>query len=545
MNINDKINNISTLASYLEIKDIKKLPAQDRKMIKLALELKKEGFTEIPKALKNEKKLSIVEKHLEQIHHDIPVLGLEVNKSQNYSKKEVLKKKSHSIPSRISRSLKNRFGGRISSDKFMEISKKNWGETSDSPGSVYTQYRSYHAEVEKAEGPESDSIRQAKGGKTRVYLPEKLPEVVLKKSGRKEGIERFHQMQGVRNILKEQKASHLIIPKANLVKGYLVEERLPINVDRFHNIGLYLSDPRAFDDAVREMTRLFSKVNLSDLVNPQLHPISHIKGVGDDIRYDNLPLYVVEENGVKKGKIGLIDLEHMQNKPKPEGLEVLARIFPLHVDIIKEEAKNLKLKVNEKNLTNAAERGKKYFKGGYTDHLEWIKQKGLTSQPIQVSPEREKELTKLVEKELLKLNQGSNALLQRKGLGGEFEKNFFTQDSHQTAKALAANLTPIIIDSIKTQVEKKLNKAQGKELSESKLLKIRSPLLKRPKLHEEVEKLLTENSAITFKRQLCGHELIAEQITHVVLEELVKGGEIFSYDPAYYTGGHNLCWIRF
>lgn len=544
MNINDKINNITTLASYLGIKDIKKLPAQDRKMIKLALEVKKEGFTEIPKALRNEKKLSLVEKHLEQAHHDIPVLGLEVNKTQNYSKKEVLKKKSHGISSRISRSLKNRFAGRISSQKFIGITKKHWGETSDSPSPLYTRYHSYHAEVEKVEGPESQSIRQAKGGKTQVYLPDKLPDVVLKKSGRKEGIERFHQMQGVRNILKEQKASHLIIPKANLVKGYLVEERLPINVDRFHNIGLYLSDPRAFDDAVREMTRLFSKVTLSDLVNPQLHPISHIKGVGDDIRYDNLPLYVVEENGVKKGKIGLIDLEHMQNKPKPEGLEVLARIFPLHVDIIKEEAKNLKLKVNEKNLTNAAEKGKKYFKGGYTDHLEWIKQKGLTSQPIQVSPEREKELTKLVEKELLKLNQGHNDLFKRQGYGEQPEKNFLTQDPHQSAKTLAASITPIIIDSIKTAAEKKINKAQGKELSESKLVKIRSPLLKRLTLHKEVEKQLLKNDTITFKDFRSTMD-VSEQLTHAVLEELVRGGELYSYDPAYYTGGHNLCWIRF
>lgn len=38
---------------------------------------------------------------------------------------------------------------------------------------------------------------------------------------------------------------------------------------------------------------------------------------------------------------------------------------------------------------------------------------------------------------------------------------------------------------------------------------------------------------------------VSEQLTHAVLEELVRGGELYSYDPAYYTGGHNLCWIRF
>lgn len=159
-------------------------------------------------------------------------------------------------------------------------------------------------------GTESYLIPQAQGGSTRVYLPKEMPEVVLKSSGRTEAIKRFHQMQEVRSILDSQNSSHLIIPKVNLCQEFLIEQRLPINADSYYNMGLYLSQPELFDEAVRELTRLFSRIYLSDLVNWQINPLRNIEGVEDFVRYDNLPMYVIEENGKKKGKIGLIDLEH-------------------------------------------------------------------------------------------------------------------------------------------------------------------------------------------------------------------------------------------
>ena len=83
---------------------------------------------------------------------------------------------------------------------------------------------------------------------------------------------------------------------------------------------------------------MFSKSFLCDLVSHHNIPLGMIEGVGDFVRYDNLPLYVITKNGKKEGRIGLIDLEHFKNKPNEKGLETLARIFPYHLEIIKEEA---------------------------------------------------------------------------------------------------------------------------------------------------------------------------------------------------------------
>lgn len=415
-------------------------------------------------------------------------------------------------------------------------------------------YPQYKDQCEKTKGPESHSIPQADGGKTTVYLPKEMPEVVLKSSGRKDAITRFHQMQEVRTILSSQNSSCLIIPKANLCQDFLVEQRLPINVDSYHNMGLYLSQPQMFDQAVREMTRLFSKIFLSDFVSYQNNPLGHIDGVGDFIRYDNLPLYIVEKNGKKEGKIGLIDLEHIQNRPSSEGLETLVRIFPFHLDIIKEEAKNLKMKINDKSLNASVEKGKKYLQVGFSNHLEWLKQKdvstNIAAQPFEISLQRANELTNLIEKELLKLNQGINDLFVKKGYADKPQKNFLTENPEEMAKELAANISPLIIGNIKAQIEKKQNKQLGKLsgefMTESELVSLRSPVLKRPKLRKGVDRLISKNQKIKFEKNGSYEKRdIADQLVYVVIEELVKGGEIFFFDPAYYTGGHDLCWVRY
>lgn len=419
------------------------------------------------------------------------------------------------------------------------------------PSNLYPQYL---AQCDRVKGPESHSIPQAQSGKTRVYLPQEMPGVVLKNSGRKEAITRFHQMQEVRSILDSQNSSHLIIPKANLCQEFLVEQRLPINVDSYHNMGLYLSQPELFDEAVRELTRLFSRVYLSDLVSHHYNPLGHIDDVGDFVRYDNLPMYVVEENGKKEGKIGLIDLEHVQNGPNSQSLETLVRIFPLHLDVIKNEASKLKMEVNEVSLDASAKKGRKYLQVGFIDHLECLKQKGVSTeippQPFQVSPQRVKELTSLLETELLRLNQGVNDLFARKKYREEPKKNFFTENPQKIAEELAASITPLIIRNIETQIEKqqnkKLNKLLGLAMTESELVSLRSPIIKRPKLHEGVDKLILKNEKIKFEKNLFNEEReIAEQLAYVIMEELVKSGEIFYFDPAYYSGGHQICWIRY
>jgi hypothetical protein len=410
------------------------------------------------------------------------------------------------------------------------------------PGHLHFAYDNLCDKTYEVEG---ELMERARSGKTTVYLPQEMPEIILKRSGRKDAIKRFHQMQEVRAILTTQKSSHLTIPKANLCQEFLVEERLPINIDSYHNMGLYLSEPALFDEAVRELTRLFSKIYLSDLVSHQYIPLGNIPGVGNFIRYDNLPLYIVETDGKKEGKIGLIDLEHIENGPNFRALPTLARIFPLHLPIIQEEAGKLNMEFKESDLEGPTKRGQKYLQVGFLDHLAWLHQKGISTQnplPFTVSLERAEELTIVVEQELLKLNQGINDLFTRKGYLEEPVKDFFTNTPEEVAKELAAPITTLVMNNIQLQLKSPLQK----DLSDSSLVSLRSPIIKRAKLHEGISSLIEKNRNIQFKKEnRFDKPIIAEQLAHVILQELVKGGEIFHFDPGYYSSGHEICWIRY
>ncbi len=418
---------------------------------------------------------------------------------------------------------------------------------------LYPQYRVLCDQAERA--GHRCLMPNAGNGRTTVFLPQQMPGVVLKQSGRKEAIERFHQMQEARSVLYSQKSSHLIIPEANLCQNFLVEKRLPVNVDSYANMQIYLSDPKLFDEPVRELTRLFSTVDIGDLIaTSKRSPLRYISG--NNVRYDNLPLYVVEKNGKMEGKIGLIDLEYFKNSPSADGLETVVRIFPLHLDIIKEEATKLKMEFDEGRLETAAEKGKKYLEVGFASHLKWLKQKGidtnhLSSQPFQVSPQREKELITVIEKELLKLNQGVNHFRSRwNGNSNTIAKNFFIENPEATAKELAATILPLMIGRIKTRIERhqneQLTKFLDKKMTEAQLISSRSFEIERIKLcrdvlketHVAYEKLKVNEISIEEKRDL------SDQLLYVVLENLVKGGEIFYFDPGY-SSSNRECWIRF
>lgn len=401
----------------------------------------------------------------------------------------------------------------------------------------------------------SHSIPQALDGKTKVYLPQEIPRVVIKNSGRKSAIARFHLMQLIRSILIAQKSSHLIIPRANLCNDFLVEERLPINTNTYHNMNLYISQPELFDDAVRELTRLFSQASLGDLIDKcSTKPLGRI--AGDFVRYDNLPLYITEENGKKVGKIGLIDLEeaHTTNSVNVSCFEIIARIFPYHVDIIKEETDKLNIDVDEKRLIGAAKRGQSFLQVGFTDHLKWLEERGISSQnalePFELSPHRMTEIITVVEQELLHLNNGNNDLYELKKLDGEPEKHFLTENPEEMAKDLALKITPIIISNLKSKIDFhrsiKMENPSEKSYTNSELVDLRSPYFRRPDLYNGVDSLLRNNEKIKFENEIYSEtDLIASKILDVVMGDLWDNDDIYYYDPAYYTKIKNLCWVRY
>ncbi len=388
---------------------------------------------------------------------------------------------------------------------------------------------------------------RAHGGKTRVYLPKGALEVVLKESGEEDSIKRFGQMERIRSILESQRSSHLIIPTAAVCGKFLVEERLPINVDRYYNMGLYIENPGLFDESVREMTRLFSKVYLSDLVSFQYHPSNNI--VGDTIRYDNLPLYIEEVNGIRTGKIGLIDLEHMYEEPSAKGLATLVRIFPYHKDLIIEEATKLGISINKPNLKKRALDGKKYLQEGYIAHRDWLTKKKINSETatetFEVDANRTTAIIEVVEKELLKMNSGQCDILKEKGYLDGHIRSFLNENPAKEAKELACIIGPLFIKNITKAIREEQNRILGthkdKASSESEIIALRSPAFRRHEVYNGVVALLKESG----KNTHYDGSNIADQLFCTVAKELVKGQELFSFDPGFNSGGHEFCWIRY
>jgi len=381
-------------------------------------------------------------------------------------------------------------------------------------------YAQYKILCDRVEGPESHSMPLAQAGHTRVYLPREMPDIVLKKSGSLYAVRRFHQMQSVREILISQKSSCLIIPRASLCGDYLVEQRLPIDPDHYYNMELYLSEPKLFDESVRELTKLFSRKQLSDLITP-----------GGAVRYDNLPLCIVEEKGQKKGKICLIDLEGIG--PESHGLETLVRIFPFQLDVIKEVANELKWSFDENSLNVSAEEGKKYLRAEFTLYRDWLKQKSSPSQPFQVSEKRVEELTLIVKNELLQINEGVSSLFSQ-GMYFKIPKNFFLENSEETARELSHIITSKIIKNIEFQIEQRQDKDLGmllaEEMTDSQLMRFRSPCILFSGLANGVGTMILEDKKIKFEDTIFGGHDIPKHLVRIVMEQLVLGGEIYSFD---------------
>jgi hypothetical protein len=428
-------------------------------------------------------------------------------------------------------------------------------------GNLFSKYQVLSEQINSGR---FQGIPRSSTGKTAVYFPIEMPKIILKKSGRKDAVERFHQAQDVRTILKSQNSFCLIIPNSRPCGEFLIEDRLPINVDSYHNIRVYSEEPRLFDNAVREMTRLFSQRFLTDLITFGKSPLGHMKGCGGYIRYDNLPLYITEENGKREGKIGLIDLEHMQkisdctdlNKFHLEALKTLVKIFPLHLEIIQQEAVECNIEVENEILETVCESGKKYLDLAYSSYANWLTERSfLNKDSFEITQIRQEELASVVKKELLKLNQGDNDLFERANCDGIASKNFFTGDVEIKSKEFSTEIARLIIEEISDFIKGSQEKWPCDVTSISDVISLRSLQVRREKIHDEKvsdyiylqrEKGEIENlSPVLYFGNQFEENLIAEQLVYVVMKELIKGGELFHFDPGYYRAGNDHCWIRY
>ena len=110
-------------------------------------------------------------------------------------------------------------------------------------------------------------------------------------------------------------------------------------------------------------------------------------------------------------------------------------------------------------------------------------------------------------------------------------------------------ITPLLIRNIENEIQEKQNETlvnmTSQHLTESELVSLRSPFMERTSLWNGVQWKISKNEKVKFEKNGF-HEPrdMAEQLTYVFMEELVKGGEIFFFNPCY-KNPYRLCWIRY
>ena len=333
------------------------------------------------------------------------------------------------------------------------------------------------------------SVPQSTAGKTRVYL---LKDIVLKAVFRSHAIHRMEQMRDVKRVVEIEDIRDLIVPKFVLgCRRYLVEERLPINIDPQYNMYLYLLNLPLFDGAARELTRLFSVIYIGDLIyyKPGFSPFPFI--LGKQVRYDNIPFYISEG----QGKIGLIDLERLENKPSLNGLAVVARIFPYHLDIIIEEAQRLNMTIDEEELHLASEQGKDYLKRGCTDRIQWLKNKGITIHSphtkFTLTQLRIKELSAILSHHLLSLNRGENIPCWFETTKIHFLLAPFKQSAERIGRCVAKKL----IDNLTKTIE--LCSLQNRKISSiTDVVNSRSRSFNKSRFYADIPAFIREHDGI-------------------------------------------------
>ncbi|USE37207.1 DUF4116 domain-containing protein [Endozoicomonas sp. SCSIO W0465] len=406
-------------------------------------------------------------------------------------------------------------------------------------------------------------IPKAEGGTKPVYLPESCPQIVLKHINKINAQARLDQKQKVREVLSQLECSHLVVPKAIACNDFLVEERLPINIDIYHNLRCYLSEPELFDEPVREMVRLSSKFFMQNILTgiPFSLKFRYLDGVRYYPKYENLPLYSVKENGLKQGRIGLIDLEaFFHEESSGQTLPYLARIFPLHEDIIRDEADRLGLPYDEDELSMAFSQGNKCLKAGYSDHADWLKSKGITSEymnwSFDISQKSSDGLNNIIQQELILMNQGKSVVYTRNVIENP-RGGFLTGEAISSAKMLTDKIAPMIIANLKQVMSEYIyQNTSGKiftDITEDQMIFLRSPIAKISRYYQGIEDVLDSSPCFHLNNIKSGElSSIAEQLTHSALSHLVTCKEILYYSQKvydgiekYYSPYSKRCWLGY
>lgn len=246
---------------------------------------------------------------------------------------------------------------------------------------------------------------RASKGKTTVYLPKELP-IVLKQSGSPANQKRFEKMQEGRDLCERNGYKKLMIPKARVYKDFIVESRLPLAMDGTkEQIGLYIENRELFTPAVEEFMNLICHCTFNDITGASADPYETLSKAPMG-RYDNIVLYLQDGQGM----IGLVDLERFgpgyRNRRK-EWCFFKCRdavdLFPYHLEEIIKVAKRFdsNIELYRKPLERERDEALKRFKIAYEDHLDFVKQKGISMEnPVDFDAVSMEQVQEVIDKEL-------------------------------------------------------------------------------------------------------------------------------------------------
>jgi len=215
----------------------------------------------------------------------------------------------------------------------------------------------------------------------------------------------------------------------------------------------------------------------------------------------------------------------------------LVRIFPYHKEVIVQEALKLNVKIDMDLLNRAEMIGKKYLEAVFTDHLQWLKEKKISSKNSSVDF----------------LGEGS---IEEDRIIADIKdfllENIFQhphKDGVREAQTLASKMTYLILNNVRAEI--KLHQQRILELknsqsitSDSELVGFRSPALYRKNLYRGTDSCLARYQHRLLMQGKTGVE-IAEIVTCRIMKTLKETGSLFSFDPGYYGGPDQYCWIRY
>lgn len=379
-----------------------------------------------------------------------------------------------------------------------------------------------------------ENLPRAYYGKKPVYLPHELP-IVLKQSGSPANVKRSKQMNVADQIIKKKGYTRLEVPKTRVYLNFIIESKLPIRREETKAaIGFYIENREKFTQAVKEFAGFLCQARIGDITGGNKDPYDTLSEspLG---RYDNVAMYLEEE----QGKIGLIDLEGLYDNLSLEigsryfACEDAIHLFPYHLDEILEAAKEFdpEIESDRKRLEKERDEALKRFKIAYEDHIQFVKEKGITldnpTQIVEISSERQENIEEAV------------VLMIKKENSNSVYKNFLVTKPEDVVTLFKESfpkilnlITTYLFDKLKEQVDNE-KVTTYRELVCCRTLLVDSDYECFTNLKKQMSLALEK---IQFKKKWSQSSFIS-LIIQAIFEDMAKGKEIAYYNPSFGCGG--------